>query len=272
MAQRYKKGTFLHTPNKELLRGKPSGLQSTYHWICDHADENGYCYPSAQKIADDAGVSRRKVFDYLKELETMGVLEREKRTKGNEQLSNAYYVMDLSQNTTPSAPPALPSAPAAQPPSAPDAHEPTPSSLSHPTKGGLQAEPHPDPRSFYSKSPAAFLKPSGEIENVPTDSEGNPKPHKKKALIDKAVVQSAFRLRAKFGEICQKHMSRAPAPHAAGLSRCRDALLKHKLTESQVIDLFEEWFSLGKSDEESVSITRALSDLQIEQYKIRNNV
>jgi hypothetical protein len=44
------------------------------------------------------------------------------------------------------------------------------------------------------------------------------------------------------------------------------------LSEVQIIDLFDEWFGLGKSDEETISITRALSARQIEQYKIRNNV
>lgn len=44
------------------------------------------------------------------------------------------------------------------------------------------------------------------------------------------------------------------------------------LTEKQILDLFDEWFALGKSDEDTIQITRALSKVQINTYKVRNDV
>lgn len=82
----------------------------------------------------------------------------------------------------------------------------------------------------------------------------------------------AIRLQHKFGEICHKNLGIKPMVDKAGYVRVLAAMNEGGLSEAQVLDLFDEWFKLGKSDEESVSITRALSNRQIDGYKVRNNV
>ena len=125
---RYKKGTFLQAPNKHILKGKSPYLQIVFIWLCEHGDQNGYCFPSAQRLADDSGISRWKVFKVLKELESLGIIERKGRKDGKEQLSNGYYLIDKGG----SAPDTLPSVQDTQPPSVQDTHELTPLFLTDP--------------------------------------------------------------------------------------------------------------------------------------------
>lgn len=52
-------------------------------------------HPSAQTIADMAGLSRNSVFRALKELELAGYIRREQRTFGRgKQTTNVYYLLD----------------------------------------------------------------------------------------------------------------------------------------------------------------------------------
>jgi hypothetical protein len=44
------------------------------------------------------------------------------------------------------------------------------------------------------------------------------------------------------------------------------------LSKEQVLDLFDWWFSLGRPDNESIQITRALSANNINSYKIANGI
>jgi hypothetical protein len=44
------------------------------------------------------------------------------------------------------------------------------------------------------------------------------------------------------------------------------------LTKKQIIDLFKDWFGSGRSDNEIVSITRALSHNNINKFKIENGI
>ena len=48
--------------------------------IADHVDADGVCWPSVNRIAKRAGMSRRQVQTYLKELVSDGVIERLHRT------------------------------------------------------------------------------------------------------------------------------------------------------------------------------------------------
>lgn len=88
---KYKPGTFSITPNKELMRGKPTEMQTIYFWLCDRADEDGICFPSRPKIAEDSGIkSVRTVDKYITELENLGILTK---IKGHEGRSNRYQIM-----------------------------------------------------------------------------------------------------------------------------------------------------------------------------------
>lgn len=108
-----------------------------------------------------------------------------------------------------------------------------------------------------------------DYDRVPTDSQGNELPQKKYREKKSGV---ALRLQKKFAELCEKQLETRPILDKAGYFRVLSAMNQGGLTEAQILDLFDEWFTLGKSDEDTISLTRALSNRQIEAYKIRNNV
>jgi len=53
-------------------------------------------HPSAQTIAEVAGISRNGVFKAFIALEKLGYIRREKRTYGDgKQTTNTYYLLDM---------------------------------------------------------------------------------------------------------------------------------------------------------------------------------
>lgn len=104
---KYIKNTFVVIPNKEFLRGKPSQLQAVYFWLCDHADENGICYPGRTLLAQESGTDIKSVDKYIKELVSSGILLKTSRKKdGTKQnLSNLYQIMILDEVAPKTVPP-----------------------------------------------------------------------------------------------------------------------------------------------------------------------
>jgi len=101
---KYKPGTFSITPNKELLRGKPSEMIAVYFWICDYSDNDGVCYPSRKRLAEDSGCNIKTVDKYIKKLEELGLLVKTCRQKPNskEKSSNIYQLMVGAETVLPS--------------------------------------------------------------------------------------------------------------------------------------------------------------------------
>ena len=66
---------------------------AVYCYLCDRADKNGECFPSAKTIAMDLSLSRRTVFRALAELERLGLIQRipRRRTSGGAS-SNLYRI------------------------------------------------------------------------------------------------------------------------------------------------------------------------------------
>ncbi len=91
---KYQKGTFVVVPNKEQLKGKPSEMQAIYFWLCDHADDEGVCFPTKKRIAEEAGCSHNTVDKYLKQLVVDGFLSISNRKKkgSKENTSNSYQI------------------------------------------------------------------------------------------------------------------------------------------------------------------------------------
>jgi hypothetical protein len=77
-------------------------------------------------------------------------------------------------------------------------------------------------------------------------------------------------LQRRFIALCEKNLGVKPAETFVGYIRVLDALGKHELSTDKISDLFDEWFTMNKPDEELIQITRALSDNQINSYKVRN--
>lgn len=97
---KYEKGSFVTVPNKKHLKGKPSEMQSIYFWICDHADENGVCFPSRKTLANESGSNIRTVDKYLTQLVEEGFLAKffRKKEGTNEQTSNLYQIMVIEED------------------------------------------------------------------------------------------------------------------------------------------------------------------------------
>jgi hypothetical protein len=96
---KYKKGSYVVIPNKEILRGKKAAFQSIYFWICEHANENGTCYPGRTRLADEAGVDIKTVDKYLQEMVSIGLLSVTNRFKKNskEKDTNLYQIMVVEE-------------------------------------------------------------------------------------------------------------------------------------------------------------------------------
>ena len=57
-----------------------------------HHDKTGDCFPSYETIATACGFSRRKLIDLVADLESNGLIIRQKRRKGAHQGSNHYVL------------------------------------------------------------------------------------------------------------------------------------------------------------------------------------
>jgi len=92
---KYKKGTFVIVPNKERLRSKPTEYQTIFFWLCAYSNENGTCFPSRTKLANDCGLTDRTIDKYVEKLVSDGLIEKKRRkNKGtNEYTSNLYQIL-----------------------------------------------------------------------------------------------------------------------------------------------------------------------------------
>lgn len=89
----YQKGQFLVVPNKNIVLKLRGAALNVYLAVVDHADDNGRCFPSYNRIADVTGYNKRQCIRAINELEEMGLLEKTTRklpVRGN--TSNIYQL------------------------------------------------------------------------------------------------------------------------------------------------------------------------------------
>lgn len=91
---KYKKGTFITVPNRDVLYGMKGDTQSVYMWICRFTNDDGNCFPSIKKISECSGVSARRVNNCIKELVSAGLMTKKNRKDGDTYISN-YYQLEL---------------------------------------------------------------------------------------------------------------------------------------------------------------------------------
>lgn len=78
--------------------GLPHRAVAVYCYLCDRADKNGECFPSAKTIALDLSLSKRTVFRALNELENNGLIEKKQRIRKSGGISsNLYKLTDFSK-------------------------------------------------------------------------------------------------------------------------------------------------------------------------------
>jgi len=61
--------------------------------LCDNANDEGYCWPSLTRIADETEISRDSIIRHIKTLEEQKFLEIIKRKKDGVNLPNRYYIL-----------------------------------------------------------------------------------------------------------------------------------------------------------------------------------
>lgn len=85
--------------------------------------------------------------------------------------------------------------------------------------------------------------------------------------------QIALRIQNKFAEMCKKNIGTTPILNVITYKQALFALNTGGLTENQIYDLFEEWFTLPeKKDEQLINLTQALSTYNLNGYKVRNSI
>jgi hypothetical protein len=92
---KYEKGSFVVIPNKQHLRGCPAEMQSIYFWICEHADNDGQCFPTRKTLARESGVNIKTLSKYIKLLVDRGFLSVVNRVNNftKEKTSNLYQIL-----------------------------------------------------------------------------------------------------------------------------------------------------------------------------------
>lgn len=60
--------------------------------LCDHANDDGVCYPSQAFLASKCSMSYRSVINQIKRLESYGILTSERRQKAGSRQSNSYTI------------------------------------------------------------------------------------------------------------------------------------------------------------------------------------
>ena len=60
--------------------------------LCDHANDDGVCYPSQKFLAIKCSMSPRSVINQINRLESYGILISERRQKSGSRLSNLYTI------------------------------------------------------------------------------------------------------------------------------------------------------------------------------------
>lgn len=90
---KYKKGTFITVPNREVLAGLKPDVQCVFMWLCNFADDDGICYPSHKKLSTCSGVSKRQIMRCVKALEDAGLITKTKRKRGKKNETNVYQII-----------------------------------------------------------------------------------------------------------------------------------------------------------------------------------
>ena len=85
---------FTQVPNFVLTQKELSvGAKLAYAMLLKYAWGDQACYPGQLKLAEDMGAAERSVRTYLKELETMGILEIRQRGLGKTNLYRLHLIV-----------------------------------------------------------------------------------------------------------------------------------------------------------------------------------
>ena len=85
---------FTQVPNFILTNASLSlGAKVTYAMFLHYAWHNDSCFPGQERLADDMGMSQSRVSEFIKELQTAGLIEITRRGQGRTNLYKLGYVV-----------------------------------------------------------------------------------------------------------------------------------------------------------------------------------
>ena len=70
----------------------PMGQKMLLLALCDHANDEGVCYPSQERLATKCSMARRTVVSHLQWLEEHGLVSKERRQNTQRRKSDLYYI------------------------------------------------------------------------------------------------------------------------------------------------------------------------------------
>ena len=109
-----------------------------------------------------------------------------------------------------------------------------------------------------------------EEREVALDPNGDPILGKPAKAVREPPNKLAFRIRERFIQMCEKEVGHPPLPDGKGYKAVCNAL--KKLKPKEIIDLFEDWFASGLADDRLIHLNQALSNYQIENYRLNHGI
>lgn len=264
------RGYFTIIPNY-ILNHSTGNAQSLYLQLKRLAGEKGKAYPGYRYLEDKLSISHNTIKKEIKYLLEKGWIKDAGYvvvdTEGGPQKVRAFTIVDLWQINS-------------------DYYQrgvkiDTPLAKGGSTRG-VKIDTKEDPlkedkyddfakaQSSPSKEDTEIHIPTEEYTTEAIDEDGNPIQGKWGKKPGAPKSPNIMAIQKKFADLAFKAGKIRPIIDMKGYKMIQFALNTGGLTEPQLLDLFDEWFSMNKPDEEIIQITRALSSSQINSYKARN--
>lgn len=88
------RGGFTQVPNFILKHADLSlGAKVTYSMFLHYAWHNDSCFPGQERLANDMGMSQSRVSEFIKELQTAGLIEITRRGQGKTNIYKIKFVV-----------------------------------------------------------------------------------------------------------------------------------------------------------------------------------
>lgn len=220
-----------------------SFVYAVIYWF--HSMRYGKCTASNERIAESLPYesSGNSVTNALTQLEENGLIQR--IMNGNER---KQIIPLVSYSKTPQT----------TPPRVPPSHQ----AVYPITPGGEQIEiSNRDKIVLHSQNALSSYDDDSSIEMV--DDNGDPIMPRSKKTKDPLIEF--------FRSECKKQVGITPVIPQAAARTLLITARKH-LTDTQITAMFRDWFALGKPDNETLQITRALSTARINTFKADNGI
>jgi len=241
----YEPGSFFVVPNREQLRSLSCYTQSVFINLCSRANNDGTCWPSIKKLAEDAGMSETKVKESLRELEKAGLIKTKQRQMENGGLSSNSYQLLICEGGG-------------------SRHDPGVGRVAPSNDNQLERKiVSLRETSSPNETTTAEEEETTLVECDDWGEEIEQKKSKKDPRTD-AVINH-------FKKTIVRDLGTRPAVALAVARKMVNSALTH-LTEPQLKEMISDWTAQGLPDHETMQITRCLSTAQINKFKAERGI